>query len=278
MKYLGMALVLMAGTALNIGAQAPAGGRGRGGGGRGGPQFDQAAVDRGQKEFVATCSSCHGADARGGTALRGPDLIRSVVVLDDDNGKQIGDYLAGNHPMPRFSLSQGQVSDMATFLHRAIAVVVDRGSNQILNILVGDAKAGEAYFNGAGRCNTCHSPAGDFKGLGAKYDPVTLQGRVVMPAAGRGGRGGAGAAAPVGPVTTVKVTLPSGQTMSGALVRLTDFDVILRDSSGVSRSIARDGDVPKVEVTNPLQAHIDMLPKYKDADIHNLTAYLVTLK
>jgi len=36
--------------------------------------------------------------------------------------------------------------------------------------------------------------------------------------------------------------------------------------------------VPKVEVTNPLQPHLDMLTKWKDDDIHNLTAYLVTLK
>ena len=115
--------------------------------------------------------------------------------------------------------------------------------------------------------------------------PVTLQGRIVMPrgrggfGAGRGfGFGRGGSAEPSGPVTTVKVTLPSGQSISGALERMTDFYVTVRDSSGLSRTFARDGDAPKVEVTDPLQAHIDMLAKYKDADIHNLTAYLVTLK
>jgi hypothetical protein len=177
--------------------------------------------------------------------------------------------------MPKFSLADQQVSDIAMFLHRSVEAVSNRDSYKILNILVGDAKAGEAYFNGTGRCSTCHSPTGDLKGIGTKYDPVTLQGRVVMPR-GREGRGrGAG---PQGPVTTVTVTYPSGQTYSGTLVRITDFDVTLRESSGSLRTFFRDDDIPKVETKDPLQAHIDMLARYKDSDIHNLTAYLVTLK
>jgi len=285
MRVVGMMSVLLLGaTAVHTSAQAPAGGQGRAG--RGGPQFDPAAVERGQKQFVGVCASCHGANAKGGP--RGADLIRSVLVLDDENGKQLGEFLAVGRPengMPKFNLSPEQVSDIATFLHREVAAAANRGSYKILDIVVGDAKAGENYFNGAGKCNTCHSPEGDLKAVGAKYDPVTLQGRIVMPrgrggfGAGRGfGFGRGGSAEPSGPVTTVKVTLPSGQSISGALERMTDFYVTVRDSSGLSRTFTRDGDAPKVEVTDPLQAHIDMLAKYKDADIHNLTAYLVTLK
>ena len=260
--------VLLLGTALNLAAWQR----------RGGPQFDPAAVERGQKEFVTSCGFCHGSSARGGQT--GPDLIRSEVVLGDEKGKELGEYLKVGQPdkgMPKFNLSEQQVSDIATFLHRSVAAVSNRGSYQILNILVGDAKAGEAYFNGEGRCNTCHSPAGDLKGIGAKYDPVTLQGRVVMPR-GRGGRGRGGPAVPQGPVRTVTVTYPSGQTHSGTLVRITDFDVTLRESSGAVRTFFRDDDTPRVEIKDPLQAHIDMLARYKDSDIHNLTAYLVTLK
>ena len=274
---------LLIGSALGLVAQQPAPPAGRGGFGRGGPQFDPAAVERGQREFVTTCGFCHGSNARGGQT--GPDLTRSVLVMDDDKGKEIGEYVKVGRPdkgMPKFNLSEQQVSDIAAFLHREIAAAANRGGYKILNILVGDPKAGEAYFNGAGKCSTCHSPTGDLKGVGAKYDPVTLQGRVLLPH-GRGGFGGFGrgrglAAAPQGPVTTVTVTYPSGQVYSGALVRVTDFDVTLRDSSGALRSFFRNDDVPKVETRDPLQAHVDMLAKYKDADVHNLTAYLATLK
>jgi mono/diheme cytochrome c family protein len=236
-------------------------------------------VERGQRVFVAQCGFCHGSNATGGQS--GPDLIRSPLVMDDENGKELGEFLKAGRPdkgMPKFEMSEDQYRDIAAFLHQRIAAAANRGSYKILNIVVGDAKAGEAFFNGPGKCNTCHSPTGDLKGIGAKYDPVTLQGRIVMPR-GRGGFGGGrGRGGPQGPVTTVTVTLPTGQSFSGALVRITDFDVTLRDADGVLRSFTRDGDTPKVETKDPLQAHVDMLARWKDSDIHNMTAYLVTLK
>jgi cytochrome c oxidase cbb3-type subunit III len=249
----------------------------------GGQRFDQAAVERGQQLFVAQCGFCHGSNATGGQS--GPDLIRSVLVMNDEDGKQLGEFLKVGRPdkgMPKFEMSQEQNKDIAAFLHQRIAAVVDRGAYKVLNILVGDAKAGEAFFNGAGKCNTCHSPTDDFKGIGAKYDPVTLQDRIVMPR-GRGGFGGGPRrGAPNGKALssfpTVTVTLPSGKSFSGQPLLVTDFDVVLRDDSGTIRSFTRDGDTPKVEIKDPLQAHVDMLVVWKDSDLHNMTAYLVTLK
>ncbi|MBO0723422.1 MAG: c-type cytochrome [Blastocatellia bacterium] len=246
-----------------------------------GPQFDQAAVDRGQQLFVAQCGFCHGSGATGGQS--GPDLIRSVIVMDDEDGKHLGEFLKVGRPdkgMPKFDLSQEQTKDIATFLHQKISLAANRGGYKILNILVGDAKAGEAFFNGAGKCNTCHSPTGDLQGIGSKYDPVTLQGRIVNPRGrGFGGRRrGASDNSAFRTLPTVTVTLPSGKSYNGVLLLITDFDVALRDSEGVFRSFTRDGDSPKVEVEDPLQAHIDMLAAWKDSDLHNMTAYLVTLK
>src|SRR5262247_4247854 len=277
MKGIVIVAFLVWATAL-VGAKQPAAGAPPAPHG-GATRVDQAAVERGQKMFVAQCGFCHGSNATGGQS--GPDLIRSVLVMNDEDGKQLGEFLKEGRPdkgMPKFDMSQEQARDIAAFLHQRIAAVIDRGAYKILNILVGDAKAGEAFFNGAGKCNTCHSLTGDFQGIGAKYDPVDLQGRIVMPR-GRGGRRrGAADAQALRSFPTVTVTLPSGQSFTGLLLLVTDFDVVLRDDSGTLRSFTRDGDTPKVEVKDPLQAHIDMLSKWKDSDLHNMTAYLVTLK
>ena len=241
------------------------------------PTYDEAAIERGKTQFVSTCGFCHGANAKGGES--GPDLLRSVLVLDDENGDKIGQVVLNGRPdkgMPKFNLSSQQISDIATFLHNGIKAAALRGNYKILNIVVGDPAAGQAYFNGAGQCSTCHSTSKDLKGIGAKYDPVTLQGKFLMP---RGQRYGPRAepAAP-GSAVTVNVMLPSGQSYSGKLDRIDDFTVALTDSAGQYHSFSRDGDTPKVELHDPLKAHYDMLTKYKDSDIHNLTAYLVTVK
>lgn len=242
--------------------------------------FDEAAVERGKQLMIGECGFCHGTNARGGSG--GPDLTRSPIVQEDEGGKQLGEFLKVGRPdkgMPPFELTEAQTSDLATFLHAAIYLAANRRLYQILDILTGDPKAGEAFFNGAGKCSSCHSASGDLKGIGAKYEPATLQGRIVMPRGGRGGAAGPPSPPYLDP-NAIKVTVTaSGQSFTGALVRLTDFDVTLYDmSTGQTRSWFRNGDVPKVAVSDPLQAHVDLLPKWTDADMHNVTAYLANLK
>jgi len=241
------------------------------------PPADPAAVERGRALLTAQCGFCHGANARGGSS--GPDITRSTVVLEDENGKQLGDFLRVGRPdrgMPAFDLGTAEVSDIAAFLHGEIYAASNRRLYKILDIVVGDPKAGQAYFNGAGRCATCHSPSGDLKGIGARHDPVTLQGRIVYPRRG---------AAPGSPAyedkNAVKATivLPSGGAVTGAIVRLTDFEVTIYDAAaGQQRTWLRNGDTPRVSVTDPLQAHLDQLTKWTDTDMHNVTAYLAGLK
>jgi hypothetical protein len=204
-------------------------------------------------------------------------------VQDDDGGRQLGAFLRIGRPdqgMPKFDLTDAQESDLASFLHATIYLAANRRVYQILDILTGDPKAGEVFFNGVGQCTSCHSATGDLRGVGAKYGPAVLQNRFVMP---RGGRG----ATPDPPrpayldknAVQVTVTLPSGETFSGALVRITDFDVTLYDpKTEQTRSWLRNAEVPRVVVTDPLQAHVDMWTKWTDADMHNMTAYLASLK
>ena len=150
--------------------------------------------------------------------------------------------------------------------------MVNRGTYRRLSVVTGDAGAGETYFNGAGGCKSCHSVTGDLAHVGAKYQPEQLQTRFVWPGGGRGGFGG-GAAARAQKVT---VTLPSGQSISGTLKKLDDVDVSMYDASGAYRSWPREG--LRVQMEDGLAGHRQLLEKYTDQDMHNLTAYLVTLK
>lgn len=245
------------------------------------PQFDPEAVQRGQDLLVARCGFCHGSNARGGSG--GSDLTRSPIVQEDENGKELGAFLKVGRPdrgMPKVELSLPEVADLATFLHATIYQVANRGDYKILDIVTGDAKAGLAFFRSAG-CGSCHSVDGDLKGVGGKYDASTLQGRLLMP---RGGRSGGPPRERVPPyldtnAVKAKVTLASGETATGALVRLTDFDVTLYDpETRQMRSWLRKDDLPKVVLMDPLQAHVDRLRKWTDGDMHNVTAFLAGLK
>jgi cytochrome c oxidase cbb3-type subunit III len=245
------------------------------------PPGDPAAVERGQRLHVQECGFCHGANARGGST--GPDLTRSALVQNDENGRQLGEFLQAGRPdrgMPRFDMPPAQVADLAAFLHAAIYLNANRRLYKILDILVGDPKAGEAYFAGAGRCTTCHSPAGDLKDVGAKYEPVALQGRLLLPR-GRVVPPGATPDPLYAQPTAIRatVTTRAGESASGGLVRMTDFEITIYDpASGAMRSWLRNGDDPKVALADPLQAHLDQLTKWTDTEMHNMTAYLASLK
>lgn len=246
-----------------------------------GSAFDPVAVERGRATLVVKCGFCHGSNARGGAG--GSDLTRSPIVQEDEGGQQLNAFLKVGRPeknMPKFELPDQEVSDLATFLHATIAAVSNRGDYQILDIVVGDPKAGAAFFTGAGGCSGCHSATGDLAGVGAKHEPSALQQRMLLPRGG-GGRGRGRGFSPFTDPNAVKatVTLPTGESVTGALVRLTDFDVTLYDAATQQmRSWLRKDDVPKVVLTDPLQAHMDLLRKWTDRDMHNVTAYLVSLK
>ncbi len=264
----------------------PAAGRGRGGGGGGGgggfanafpqhAQADPAAIERGKALYGVNCTFCHGSDVRGGEG--GPNLLRAQLVLNDQHGELITPVVQNGRPdagMPKFDLNTAQIADIAAFIHSFRVAGYDASREKPISILVGDAKAGEAYFKA--KCASCHSATGDLQGLAAKFsDPRALQQAWLMP--GGGGRGGRGGGAAV-PPTMVTVTLGSGQKVEGRLLRMDDFLVTVVDASGNEQTFRRDGAVPRVEVRDALDPHRELLRVYTDKDIHDLTAYLVTLK
>jgi len=278
--------------AVNIGPQAAGGGRGRGGrpaGGGAGPSdmhvVNAAAADRGRTVYIAQCVTCHGPTARGAgdgvpESQKGPDLVRSLTVLHDRYGNTVGPYLRKGHPMQSgrasASLTTEEVADLSHFLHQKLNDTLRSGPySKVLNVLTGDPAAGAAYFNGAGKCSGCHSPTGDLAGIAKKFDPPTLQQQFVFPQ-GRGGRGGRGQVSTAKPVT-VTVTPASGAAVSGVLIALDDFNVSLRDSSGDYKSWKRTPGL-KVEKHDPFQGHIELLDQYTDKNIHDVVAYLETLK
>ncbi len=271
---------------------------GRGGSGRGGApagpilvggrfkSYPAEAVTAGTAAYNTKCGYCHGDRAKGGNA--GPDLIASDVSLHDEDGVGLGEYLNGaaHTKVLKNDLDKETVYNIAAYIHsRIIYSATTRGETSPEAVLkAGDAKAGEAFFNGAGGCNKCHSVTGNLKGIGGKYDAVALQDKIVNPrsgAFGRGGRGGrgGGAEAPPDPnAITATVTLPGGKTVSGIPLRVTDFDVTLRLADGSTQTWARENGVPKVERHDPLQAHVDIMTKLTDQQMHDVTAYLATIK
>ena len=266
--------------------QPPAGGRGAaaGQGGRIGgagigayparPPGDPAVIERGRNIYSTNCAFCHGADTRGAS---GPSLLRSAVVLDDKNGELIGPVVQAGRPdrgMPKFPLSSDQIADLAAFLHSFAVAGYDTSRQRPATIVVGNATAGEALFKT--KCSSCHSTTGDLQGLATRIaEPRTLQQSWLMPGS-TVGRGGGPAPARARPPTAV-VTLPSGQKFEGELERVDDFFAAIRTADGVRRAF-RTTDGTRVDVKDPLIAHRELLPTYTDAEIHNVTAFLVTLK
>ena len=240
------------------------------------PPADPAVLDRGKALYSVNCAFCHGADARGGDG-GGPNLLRSQLVLGDQAGELMAEVVQNGRPgttMVPIKLTQEQIADIAGFVHSFRVEGYDAARILPATIVVGDAAAGAAAFRS--RCAGCHSVTGDLRGFGAKFpDARDLQQMWLMPTTGRG-RGGAPLSSV--PPTTATVTLPSGQKVTGRLIRVDDFIVTLEQADGMPRSFGRTGDSPRVEIADPLKPHRELLPRYSDKEIHDITAYLVTLK
>jgi|SRR6185437_4412579 cytochrome c oxidase cbb3-type subunit III len=233
---------------------------------------DSASVDPSQQAklggalFQQNCAFCHGRDAAGGET--GPDLTRSKLVAQDVAGDKIAEVLRQGRPekgMPPFTFSAPEVAELVAFIHEQRAQAKLHNGNRrgvdVADLQTGNVAAGRQYFNGAGGCASCHSPTGDLAGIASRYEGLELEERMLYPDDAK---------------STVTVTLPSGKTLKGMLVYLDEFTVGLQDANGVYRSWPVRS--VRYSVDSPVEAHVAQFPKYTDADIHNLMAYLQTLR
>jgi len=232
--------------------------------------YPPVLAEKGAPLFRQDCSFCHGRDAGGGES--GPDLTRSKLVASDVNGDKIGAVVRNGRPdkgMPRFDLSEDQVASLVAFVHtqrdKALAGgrrgAGGRKGVDAEDLQTGNVEAGKRYFEGAGGCTNCHSATGDLAGIASRYKGLQLEEQMLYPKHAK---------------SKVSVTLASGQTISGTLGYLDEFTVGLIDGSGWYRSW-RTRDV-QYKVDAPVKAHVDLFSKYTDDDVHNLMAYLQTLR
>lgn len=228
--------------------------------------YPSALVESGSALFRKDCSFCHGRDAGGGET--GPDLTRSKLVATDVDGNKIGAVVRSGRPekgMPHFDVTAQQIAGLAAFIHtqRNIALAQKGGRKgvDVSDLQTGKAEAGKQYFDGAGGCAACHSPTGDLAGIASRHKGLELEMRMLYPWRAK---------------SKVTVTLASGQAITGTLAYRDEFTIALTDAAGVYRSW-RTSDV-QYKLDAPVDAHVDLLSKYADADIHNLMAYLQTLR
>jgi cytochrome c oxidase cbb3-type subunit 3 len=238
-------------------------------------------IARGKAVYGVNCTACHGADLRGGDQ-GGPSLLRSLVALSDQHGELVSPIIHGSRQdkgMPAFNLNDADSVAVAEYIHSVLAQVGRQArppgtpDPSTINVLVGSASSGAAYFKE--NCAACHSVDGDLRGIAARFeDPRDLQNTWVSGGGGGGrGRGGEG-----GKPQTVVVTLANGQKIEGTLVHLDDFIVTLISADGARHSFTRNGNVADVVAHDPNEAHKKLALKLDNKDMHDVTAYLATVK
>lgn len=238
------------------------------------PAAPPEVIARGKSVYSVNCAFCHGSDAGGGSI--GPNLLRSEVVLQDRNGEMILPIVHGariSQGMPKIDIADSSVPDIAAWLH-SLKTGGNMRSTEKINIVVGNATQGKQTFTTM--CGSCHTPA-SMQGFADKFpDPRSMQQAWLLP--GGGGRGASSVSSvKVSPVTAT-ITPPGGPAVTGRLGLLDDFYVEVTTDDGVLHRYTRTNDVPKVVVHDPLEAHRALFRKYNDTEIHDITAYLVTLK
>jgi cytochrome c oxidase cbb3-type subunit III len=226
----------------------------------------------GQTLFASRCGFCHGRDAAGGES--GPDLTTSPLVTKDVGGDLLKPVIRDGRVdkgMPAFALGASDLDAVVTYIHdvkkKADANPGRRRSVDVADVTTGNVEAGKAYFNGTGGCARCHTPTGDLAGVATRLKGLALMQKMLDPGRNRDKKPHP---------ATVTVTTKSGETITGHLAHRDEFTIALTDASGWYRSWPTSQ--VKFTVDDPLDAHREQLGKYTDKDMHDVLAYLHTLR
>lgn len=230
-----------------------------------GPVPDRAAAALGAPVYRQNCAFCHGPLARGATA---PSLVTSGEVLDDEHGERLAAFLKKGRPekgMPAFAtMPDARLKDIAEFLHLQVEEVANRGAYHVLNIVVGNAAKGESYV--AAHCMECHRST-TFEHFASRFrSPDQLQRGWIWPSR---------SAEPLAITATVKT--PRDGTLTGRVTQVSDFRITLIDSTGRAHCFER-GPETEVQVQDPLAPHQAMITTLTNDAMHDVTAYLETLR
>ena len=233
--------------------------------------YSAQQVREGELRFGSQCGFCHGKDAAGGES--GPDLTRSELVAQDVKGDKLTPLIRTGKPnagMPAFgALGEEDLNAMVAFLHSQMekfaALGGGRRSVDPVDLATGKASVGRSYFNGVGKCSTCHSATGDLAGIGKRFEGLALLRRMLYPGGGPGSSS-----------LRATFTLKSGQKVEAPVASDDEFSVTVLDPLGARQVYQKNGLNVKVEDT--LSAHFDQLGKYTDADMHHVYAYIESLK
>ena len=222
---------------------------------------------RGKLLFVRHCSFSHGRDAAGGES--GPDLTRSRLVARDVRGDKIralvhdGRVEKGMPPFPGLTIPQ--VNDVIAFIRDQTKKLNTKPGGRrgvdVADLQTGNVEQGKAYFNGPGKCSSCHSPTGDLAGIATRHEGLELEMQMLYPQNAK---------------AKLTVTTNYGENYTGTLTYRDEFHIAMTDSDGWYRSWPIGAVNYKID--SPSDAHIEQFEKYTDDDIHNLMAYLQTLR
>ena len=229
-------------------------------------KFTEQQIENGGTLFLQNCAFCHGKDASGGES--GPDLTRSKVVSGDKEGEGIGQVVRNGRldkGMPRFNLGDSEILSLVGFIHsqqdKAMSQSGNRKGVDESDLHTGNAEAGKKYFETTGGCVKCHSATGDLAKVASRYSGLQLLEQMLYPRQAK---------------ATVSVKTASGQRYDGPLEYKDEFHIGMKDSFGMYHSWPVSAVTFKV--SNPAEQHVEIMSRYTDKDMHDVLAYIQTLK